>query len=199
MRSDWEICSNMATCHCCVSGCGLHSIWEIIISSVCTHIFRVESAGGRHDIKMPFYQYRDSHVKDKTVTPTVLSLTWESPYLGKTVFIWRWGPGFVVLIVTPCMPDTSSPFSIYWFKFLSKSYEWSSKLTRWIVFRRNLKMYCPLCTPPCWNDFGQLKSFFRTDKTHLYLIVSMIAADDLTTLWRRQGITIHDIAMICLE
>ena len=65
---------------------------------------------------MPSNQYRDSHVKDKTVgvnigsgngllpdgtkpfpeqmlSPTVLSLTWESPYLGKTVFILRRGPG----------------------------------------------------------------------------------------------------------
>ena len=39
------------------------------------------------------YQYRHSHVKDKTVSPTVLSLTWESSYLGKTVFILRRGPG----------------------------------------------------------------------------------------------------------
>ena len=36
---------------------------------------------------MVSYQYRDSHVKDKTVSPTVLSLTWESPYLEKMVFI----------------------------------------------------------------------------------------------------------------
>ena len=43
---------------------------------------------GRLNIKMPSYQYR----KDKTVSPTVLSLTWESPYLGKTVFILRQGP-----------------------------------------------------------------------------------------------------------
>ena len=42
---------------------------------------------------MSSYQYRHSHVKDKTVSPTVLSLTWESPYLGKTVFILRQGPG----------------------------------------------------------------------------------------------------------
>ena len=41
---------------------------------------------------MSSYQYRDPHVKDKTVSPTVLSLTWESPYLGKTVFILRRGP-----------------------------------------------------------------------------------------------------------
>ena len=47
---------------------------------------------GRLNIKMPSYQHRDSHVKDKTVSPTVLSLTWESLYLGKTVFILRRGP-----------------------------------------------------------------------------------------------------------
>ena len=52
------------------------------------------TAGGRLNLKMSSYQYRDSHVKGKTVSPTVLSLTWESPYLGKTVFILRWGPGF---------------------------------------------------------------------------------------------------------
>ena len=43
--------------------------------------------------KMLSYQYMDSHVKDETVSPTVLSLTWESPYLGKTVFILNQGPG----------------------------------------------------------------------------------------------------------
>ena len=51
--------------------------------------------GGRLNIKMSSYQYRDSHVKDKTVSPTVLSLTWESPYLGKTVFILNQGPGWL--------------------------------------------------------------------------------------------------------
>ena len=50
------------------------------------------AARGRLNIKMSSYQYRDSHVKDKTVSPTVLSLTWESPYLGKAVFILRRGP-----------------------------------------------------------------------------------------------------------
>ena len=44
------------------------------------------------NIKMPSYQFRDSHVKDKTVSPTVLSLTWESLYLGKVVFILKPGP-----------------------------------------------------------------------------------------------------------
>ena len=49
----------------------------------------IYTAGGCLNIKMYSYQYRDSHVKDKTVSPTILSLTWESPYLVKTVFILR--------------------------------------------------------------------------------------------------------------
>ena len=50
-------------------------------------------SGDRLNIKMLSYQYRVPHVKDKTVSPTVLSLTWESPYLEKTVFILRQIPG----------------------------------------------------------------------------------------------------------
>ena len=61
-----------------------------------------QDPGGRLNIKMSSYQYRDSHVKDKTVSPTVLSLTWESPYLGKTVFILRRGP--VDEPVPQCVP-----------------------------------------------------------------------------------------------
>ena len=53
----------------------------------------VPEAGGHLNIKMPSYQYRDSRAKDRTVSPTVLSLTWESPLLGKTVFTLRRGPG----------------------------------------------------------------------------------------------------------
>ena len=49
--------------------------------------------GDRLNITMPSYQYMDSHVKDETVSPTVLFLTWKSPYLAKTVFILRRGPG----------------------------------------------------------------------------------------------------------
>ena len=58
---------------------------------------------------MPSYQYRDSHVKDKTVSPTVLSLTWESPYLGKSVFILRRGPGGQDRqVITGLSPDHST-------------------------------------------------------------------------------------------
>ena len=55
-------------------------------------IASIPASGGRLSIKMPSYQYRDPHAKDKTVL-TVLSLTWKSPYLGKTVFILRQDPG----------------------------------------------------------------------------------------------------------
>ena len=45
--------------------------------------------GGRLNKKDGLTRYGDSHVKDKTVSPTVLSLTWKSPYVDKTVFILR--------------------------------------------------------------------------------------------------------------
>ena len=48
--------------------------------------------GGLLNIKMSSYQYRDPHVKDQMVL-FVLSLTWESPYLGKTVFMLSQSPG----------------------------------------------------------------------------------------------------------
>ena len=59
----------------------IHCWWRVLLQT-----------GGRLNIKMSSYQYRDSHVKDKTVSPTVLSLTWKSPYVNKTVFILRRGP-----------------------------------------------------------------------------------------------------------
>ena len=68
--------------------------WKFKSSRIYELVWILEThPGGRLNIKMPSYQYRDSHVKDKTVSLTVLSLTWESPYLGKTVFILRRGPG----------------------------------------------------------------------------------------------------------
>ena len=47
-----------------------------------------KTSGGRLKLKMPSYQYKDSHVKNKTVLPTAASLTWEFPYMGKTVLYW---------------------------------------------------------------------------------------------------------------
>ena len=64
----------------------LHDILKSITCLLMT--WCCKEPGGPLNIKMS-YQYWDSHVKDKTVSPTVLSLTWESPYLGKTVFILR--------------------------------------------------------------------------------------------------------------
>ena len=51
--------------------------------------------GGLLSIKMSSHQYRNPHVNDGLMT--VLSLTWESPYLGKMVFILRWGPGAIIV------------------------------------------------------------------------------------------------------
>ena len=49
--------------------------------------------GGRLNKKDGLTRYGDSHVKDKNVLTAVLSLTWKSPYVDKTVFILRRGPG----------------------------------------------------------------------------------------------------------
>ena len=65
-----------------------HIFHDTFISSSATK----RQTGGWINKKISSCQYRKSHVKDKTVSPTVLSLTWESPYLGKTVFILRRGP-----------------------------------------------------------------------------------------------------------
>ena len=47
------------------------------------------SSGGCLNIKMSSYQYRNYHVKDKTVSPTILSSTWESPYWERRSLYWN--------------------------------------------------------------------------------------------------------------
>ena len=49
--------------------------WAVISKS------RASLAGDRLNITIPSYQYRDPYVKDKTVSPTILSLTRESPHM----------------------------------------------------------------------------------------------------------------------
>ena len=61
-----------------------HSLIFAVIR--CTLLIRTR--GSSQYKKMSSYQYRNHHVKDTTV----LFLTWEYPYLGKTGFILRQGP-----------------------------------------------------------------------------------------------------------
>ena len=94
-----------------------------------------QTAGGRLNIKKLSYQYRDPHVKDKDGLTTVISLAWGSPYLGKTVFILRQGPGnlashpgekeiwFSVILVTKIMCYSSNlkqKMNVTWCFFLLK-------------------------------------------------------------------------------
>ena len=51
-----------------------------------------ETPGPRLKIKTIFPRYGDSHVKDKTVGETVLSLTWGSIYWQDDIFILIWPP-----------------------------------------------------------------------------------------------------------
>ena len=53
-----------------------------------SHYKFAKDLGACLNIKMPSYQYRDPHVKDKT---TVLSLTWGFPYLERQSLYWN-GP-----------------------------------------------------------------------------------------------------------
>ena len=77
------------------------------------------------NIKMSSYRYRDPHVKDKT---TVLTLTWEPPYLGKTVFILRWAPGrsrvFPIRIPIP-KTDTTHNMIRWCFTTLGNLLKWA--------------------------------------------------------------------------
>ena len=75
-----------------------HNYVNTTVAKALAHCIATPSEG-RLNIMMPSYQYRDSHVADKTVSPTVLTLTGESPYLGKTVFLLIQGPAAMVLIV----------------------------------------------------------------------------------------------------
>ena len=72
------------------------------------HLCNVLSPGGRLNIKMSF-QYRDPHVKDKTV----LSLTWESPYLGKTIFVLKRGPAIPADYILEVVVIIQFPFTSY--------------------------------------------------------------------------------------
>ena len=76
---------------------------SIVYENSYNNISYISHTGGRLNIKKSSYQYRDSHVEDKTVSPTVLSLTLESPYPGKTVFIFLDGAVSIRKTVLPGM------------------------------------------------------------------------------------------------
>ena len=62
---DWELISDFIQ----------QFIMHVIIYGLKLIHVHKRGPGGRLNVKMLSYQYRDSHVKDKTVSPTVLSLT----------------------------------------------------------------------------------------------------------------------------
>ena len=51
--------------------------------------WRAKDTGGRLNIKMPSYQYMDSHVKEKPGLTDRLIFNMGIPYLEKTAFILR--------------------------------------------------------------------------------------------------------------
>ena len=108
-------------------------------------------SGDRLSIKMSSYQYRDPHVKDKDDLATVLSLTWESPYLRKTIFILRRGP--------------------------LHPHIYSQPLSCWICFwQHQLYFICQY-----WDGSGSWNSYPWKRSTCLSYIVSTVAAVGLAT------------------
>ena len=131
----------------------------------------LQPPGDRLNIKMLSYQYRDSHVKYKTVSPTVLSLTWESPYLGKTVFILRRGPDTVGCNYLPMPLIATCGITL-----LYHSYRYMSG---WVT----AKLECPekerITTPPfCWSLLRNCSTSFDWNR--------MDASNHSTPGWLRK-------------
>ena len=65
-------------------GLNMSAVWTAVLpntSPICSwYDMTSQQSGPRPKIKTVFPKYGDSHVKDKTVAETVLSLTWESLY-----------------------------------------------------------------------------------------------------------------------
>ena len=79
-----------------------HGILLLIQTTILTTVFPLKHIlcpGDCLNIKIPSYQYRDPHVKHKMVWQPSYLYHVNPPYLGKMVFILRWGPGFKLLVV----------------------------------------------------------------------------------------------------
>ena len=120
-------CDSAIAVRCCVAWGDFRELLPVLttrylspgptFTDMYTHVHSIRTcnwgtSGSCLNIKMSSCQYRDSHVKDKTVSSTVLSLTWESPYLGKMVFILRRGPGYIVGISPLWLTDESRPAKV---------------------------------------------------------------------------------------
>ena len=80
-------CTFVDLLHLCVSDSLLWRHWPIVTSPKSSLMSRL----GLIDLRYPALVSFTPGVRDNTVSPTVLSLTWESPYMGKRVFILRRG------------------------------------------------------------------------------------------------------------
>ena len=156
MNESYTFCCSIISRVSCQKGPTRHDyawqigpFWQDTLDKSSLQMINQQSYGGdRLNIKMPSYQYRDSHVKDKAVSPTVLSLTWESPYLGKMVFISRRGPDFPVVDMVLRRPKSCVYFLLFMLGciFLKGSYQVSV-----ISFQYLLK----LSTEIIWYNAGK--------------------------------------------
>ena len=124
------------------------SAWQHMIFCVCGAPYSrmtdtdLKQTGGCCNIKMPSYQYRDSHVKEKTVSPTVLYLTWESPYLVRWSLYWD-GDQFNNKMLT----HRGEALNISWIDF-----QWTSTETK--SFQYLIQYFVLITYISCENIFA---------------------------------------------
>ena len=171
---------------------------------------QLRGAGGRLNIKMSSYQYRDPHVKDKTVSPTVLSLTWEPPYLGKTVFILRQGPVsyvgllahgghsqydvmafgihhssqsiYVYLIWFPWLVWFPWPISVYAYCHRTWNWQWTTKTTlMFMCYHTCISMNSRVYVQHMLNT--QWEKRVKAQETQIVVAVQLCLCQCITSHW----------------
>ena len=83
------------------------------VNSMAHQDWLTQGARPLNNIKTIFPMYGYSHVKDKTVGETVLSLTWESLYWYDDIFIMRQPPGHLQPCYWPTLPQILSFGSLF--------------------------------------------------------------------------------------
>ena len=116
---------------------------------------------GGLNIKMLSYQYRNPHVKDKTV----LYLTWESSYQGKTVSVLKLSPGSLHKLSVFMCRFVLKIHKIYW---MTRAYQQADCL-----LGKGREML-PVLLYILWETPGIFPS--QTPRNHFWVFGSFVVA-----------------------
>ena len=147
-----------------------------------TVVILKQGPGGRLNIKMLSYQSRDSHVKDKTVSPSVLSLTWECHTWERWSLYWnRSGSLGIPYTDMICMYMTWISNHIHSILLDVITYPCLNPLHA-KLFRGNLKhIFTFFVIPPHWYDTGGWNPSSNKTRTYPFYKVNIMAAGVLAT------------------